>query len=417
MLKIYMQYVLLLLSVGIASGQTNKNPDLYKRLQVGDTFKAPISIELMRGDKKNIDWEKLADKVVLLDFFETSCSICIQMLPKLQALRDKHSDIFEVIVVSRQGKDELEKFFGGNSYLKEHKVNLPVIYADNYFRELFPHKTVPTGVLLYQGKVQAITMTGYITEESIGKLYRGESVFFPLKDDFGKLALSPDGDLEVNVPKLGVRFTGYQDGVPNRSWKFEKDSTSSLYKSSLYNMSIFNALKALYHKANPSQALYIPRMDRVVWKVRDSMRYYDFEADPQWKLANYICYERFDNSLRADSVQVRIIMEDFANFYGVKIYASQEKMPVLFLRPTEVVPNKALADQHLFVYKGSAVFAGFTDFSQKFPPIVDEVKSEVEIKIYGYTSLVELNKQLAAYGIKAELGEAEIDVLIVEEVL
>ena len=158
-------------------------------------------------------------------------------------------------------------------------------------------------------------------------------------------------------------------------------------------------------------------MDRVVWKLQDSTRYHNFDNDPAWDLANSICYERFDNKARPDSAQARIIMEDFTNFYGVKIYGRKQKMPVLFLKPTPILPFKAPADAAAMIYKGTAVFAGFTDFSQKFPPIMDEVKSELEIKIYSYNTLAELNLQLASYGIKAELGEAEIDVLIVEETL
>lgn len=174
----------------------------------------------------------------------------------------------------------MDKFFANNAYLKEHKVNLPVIYSDNYLRTLFPHLSVPTAVLLYKGKVRAITMSSYVTEEKIKKLYSGESVVFPLKDDFGKQEIQSEYQAANSLSKLGARFTGYQDGVPSRTWKFESDSSNGLYKSSFYNMPLFTALKTLYHKANPNLPLYVPRMERVLWNVRDSTIYYDFNADP-----------------------------------------------------------------------------------------------------------------------------------------
>lgn len=406
----------LFFGIGGLLAQSTNAPDLSRRLYVGDQFVAPKRTQLMRGTVKKIDWPKLENKVVLLDFFETSCGSCIQSMPKLMKLKEQYPDKFEVITVTWQDKATMDKFFANNTYLKENGVNLPVIYGDVHLKELFPHRMVPHVVLLYQGRVQAITSSSFISEGNILKLFNERSLDLPLKDDFGTWDLSTSSGSEINQSRMGTLITGYQDGVPYRAWTFELDSATGLYKSSLYNASIYTALLGLSAKANVKKSVYIPRMDRVVWKVKDSTKYHDFAADRYWRLKNAICYERFDAIQRTDSLQARVIMADFVGYYGLRVYASMQKMKVLLLKPTAIKPFNAPDDEKGMVYRGTTVFAGFTDLNEKFPPIVDHVKSDVEMRIFNYVTLEELNEQLAAYAIKAELGEEEIEVLVIEEI-
>lgn len=406
------------LSAGILIGQPKEAPDLSHAIHVGDTFEAPKAIQLMRGNTQKIDWKKLENKVVLLDFFETSCGTCIQTMPKLQKLKEQYPDQFEVIVVTWQDKLTMEKFFASNDYLKEHQVNLPVIYGDTYLKGLFPHRMVPHAVLLYKGKVQAITTSGFVTPESVLKLHREGSINLPLKDDFGKRDLLGKLGSTTNNFKLGTLITGYQNGVPYQTLTFEADNLTGLYKSSMYNTSIYSALLGLAARVNLKKTIYIPRMDRVVWKTNDPSKYYNFSnlTEEQWMVDNAICYERFDNKSRTDSMQARVILNDFANYYGLKVYTELRNMKVLVLDSTSFKPFKTLENIKAMTYLGTAVFAGFTDLSERFPPVVDKVKSDIKIEIYPYDTLEELNVQLAGYGIKAEMGFEEIEVLVIEEI-
>jgi thiol-disulfide isomerase/thioredoxin len=406
----------LFLGAGSLSAQSDKTPDLSKKLYVGDTFKAPRPMQVMRSATKKIDWKKLEGKVVLLDFFDTFCGTCIQTMPKLQKLKDQYPDKFEVITVTWQDKATMDKFFASNAYLRGHRVDLPIIYGDVKLKELFPHRMVPHAVLLFKGRVQAITSSTFISPDNILKLFNEGRIDLPLKDDFGTWDLSMRFTHEIDQLKMGTQITGYQDGVPYRAWTFELDSVTGLYKSSLYNASIYTALLGLSAKANVKKSVYIPRMDRVVWKVGDSTKYHNFTSDPEWRLRNAICYERFDTICRSDSLQARVIMEDFAGFYGLRVFSDMRKMKVLVLRPTEVKPYDAPLGAKGIVYRGSAVFAGFTDLTEKFPPIVDLVKSDAAMRIFEYDTLEELNRQLAACGIKAELDEEEIEVFVIAEI-
>lgn len=419
-MKNYSKFILLLLCTlffnNLVYAQKNQNVDFSKALQVGSNFVPPKKVQLMRGKDKSIDWEALQGKVVLLDFFSTSCGTCIQIMPHLQELEQKHPDKFKVIIVTTHDKATLEKFFATNVYLKEHKVNLPVIYADSYFHNLFPHISEPHEILLYQGKVQAITGSGSINEASILKLYADKTITLPLKDDYGKgNVLNQLNELEKAI-KAGVIFSGYQDGVPYQAWTFQRDSFTGLYKSSIYNASIYSALLSLTTRARIKDNNYIPRMDRVIWKVRDSSIYYNFDRkDDQWMLKHGVSYERYDIKERVDSVQARVILADFISFYGVRAYEGNKRMKCLILLPTSVSPYTGKAVTKTMTYSNSTVFAMFADYAGKFPPTIDRVNSKTEMKIGGYETLEELNAQLAAYGIKAEIAEADMKVLVIEE--
>ncbi|AIM36823.1 hypothetical protein KO02_09000 [Sphingobacterium sp. ML3W] len=400
----------------IVHGQQGKSVDFSKALKVGDTFIAPKQVQLMRGVESSIDWKTLKNKVVLLDFFSTSCGTCIQIMPHLQELEQKHPDKFKVIVVTAHDKATLEKFFETNAYLKKHKVNLPIIYADRYFHELFPHQTEPHGILLYQGKVQAITGSGSINETNILELYADKTIDLPLKDDYGKGSLLDQMDDVKTAVKAGVIFSGYQDGVPYQAWTFEKDSLTGLHKSSVYNTTLYSALLSLTTRAKIKDSSYIPRMERVIWKVKDSTQYYDFEDEQdEWVLKNGFSYERYDIRERPDSVQARLVLADFLSFFGVKAYEGKKLMNCLVLENGPIVPySGSLIDP--MSYTSSTTFSIFTDYLHKLPPVIDRVNKNLKMQIGSYETLDELNAQLGAYGIVGKIQLEEISVLVIEEV-
>ena len=406
-------YVLNYMSV---SAQQAKVYDLSQRLHVGDTFVPPSSVNLMRGKDSKIDWKALEDKVVLLDLFETSCGACIQIMPHLQELEEKHGDIFKVIIVTPEDKRVMTDFFKKNQYVKEHKVNLSVIYSDSYLRKLFPYKSIPQAVLLYKGKVQAITSSGFIDSDNILRLHKDGKIKLPLKDDFGKANLTADLSNAKEQIKAGVIFSGYQDGINSQPWKFELDSLTGLYKSSLYNMSIYGALLSLASKAKIKET-YLPRRDRVVWKVKDPNRFDNFSerTTDVWLVDNGISYERYDVNVRPDSIQARIIMDDFERLYGVRAYVGKKRMPCLVLKPDEIIPyhNKTT---EVMTYKGTKALSIFLDYGGNFPPAIDEIGRDDKIRLEPYENLEQLNRQLANYGMKGYIEERDIEVLIIEEI-
>ncbi|MGJ1325407.1 hypothetical protein ACR780_22320, partial [Sphingobacterium faecium] len=168
-------------------------------------------------------------------------------MPKLQKLQDKLKDKVQIITVGWQDQATLNKFYDSNAFLKEHQVNLPVIYSDVYLKERFPHQSVPHVIFLYQGKVQAITAGDVITEENILSLYQNGSIDLPLKDDFGKGNLMGIDKNSIQL-KGSVSLSGYQNGVPFESFRRGQDSITNLQKTSFYNVSVYSAVMSTWAK-------------------------------------------------------------------------------------------------------------------------------------------------------------------------
>lgn len=396
-----------------AHAQSDKKIDLSKSLKVGDFFVAPNAVQQIRGDGKVLNFPKLADKVVILDFFDTYCGTCIQTMPKLHKLQEKLKDKVQIISVSWQDRATLEKFFEKNEYLKENKVNLPVIYSDVYLKDRFPHKGVPHVVFLYKGKVQAITGNKLITEDHILDLYKNGKIDLPLKDDFGKGNLLGQTSGEVQIVGA-VSLSGYQNGVPFESFKRQVDSVSGLQKTSFYNSSIYSAVMSTWAKIK--KADYIPRSERLLLRVKDPNRYKDTaNIGDVWYMQNAISYERLDAIERTDSTQACIVLEDLHSFLGIRTYKMMKSIKCLILSPCPVRPYTGNVPLDGMTYDGSSVLAVMTDMGQQFPPVLDLVKSKMVIKLGAYNNLKELNEQLVSYGISASIGMGMQEVLVIEE--
>ncbi|MBB2951140.1 TlpA disulfide reductase family protein [Sphingobacterium sp. JUb56] len=412
-LKLIATTYLIMITVIYANGQTDRKTDLSKALKIGDTFVPPNAIQQMRGVGTGIDLNKLAGKVVILDFFDTYCGTCIQSMPKLQKLQNKLKDKVQIITVGWQDQATLNKFYASNQFLKENKVNLPVIYADSYLKERFPHQGVPHVVFLYKGKVQAITGSDFITEENILTLFENGTIDLPLKDDFGKGDLMGESKNGKQLTGM-VSLSGYQNGVPFESFRRQKDSLSELQKTSFYNVSIYSAVLSTWAKIE--KADYIPRPERLLLKVKNPNRYLDTSSMGNvWYTQHAISYERLDSITRTDSAQARIVLQDIHSFLGIRTYKKMHKMNCLILKPCPIEPYKGEAPLNAMAYDGSSVLAVMTDLGRQFPPVLDKVNTDTKITLGAYNNLQELNEQLAHYGIKAEIGIGEQEVLVIEE--
>ncbi|WP_418359735.1 TlpA family protein disulfide reductase [Sphingobacterium detergens] len=409
-------FILLVCCVSLGA-QPNFKPDLEKSLKVGDTFVAPKAVLSMRGDGKAIDWKKLEDKVILLDFFDSFCASCIKIMPKLQKLQEQYGDKIKVITVTWQDRQTMEKLFATNAYLKENKVNLPVIYNDSYLKGIFPHQGVPHEVLVYKGKVQAITSSEFITEQNLLKLYNEGNIDLPLKDDYGKADLFHKADLNTEKLKAGVMISGYQNGVPFQAWEFVQDTVTGQYKSSTYNNSFLAALRALANKAKINTSIYMPRKERVILNVKDTSIYDDFERKgfESWLINNGFCYERYDQFKRSDSAQARVILEDFRNFFGIHVFEAKHKIKTLVLKPCSPAKDARVMAPKITRINTSEALVLSLDYSEKFPPAKDKVNYKGIIELNPFDTLEQLNGQLVYYGIKAEIGMEEMDVLVIEE--
>lgn len=391
-----------------------KQIDRSQELKIGQVMPDMPVQPVLNYKQSNIDIKSFRDKVVILDFFDTFCTNCIAAMPKLQKLQNELGDKLQVILVTWQDQQTIEKFYQTNSFLKENKVKLPTIYSADLLRSYFPHTGVPHTAWLYHNKVQAITYSDFVNKETIETLYNNGTIELPLKSDFNEGLKEGRNVLE---PVIGsVKIAGYRDGVKPGGIQITFDSIANLQKTIFYNMDILGAYTAAWSKIK--KPIFLMKDERIVWKVRDSSRYQyskGTEGKNRWLLKNGITYERYDQIKRSESEQAQIILQDLNTFFGLDVYWTKKELPCLVIKKQKVDIGSISLLEKEGGLEGTAVLAFMLDYQGKFPPIVDEVAAKMNIHLDDYASVEKVNQQLKVYGLVLTKEIRPLDVLVFEE--
>ena len=121
--------------------------------------------QIYNSSKKTLQVKPAKNKVIVLHFLATYCSSCIAFTPKWQELKQRFGDSLEVILVSDEERERLERFeakkpgfFGA----------IPVLYNNSSLKEYFPFEYISHLVWINgEGRVAAITGTSYVTEKNM----------------------------------------------------------------------------------------------------------------------------------------------------------------------------------------------------------------------------------------------------------
>lgn len=394
-----------------AHAQNKHQTNFSQRLNVGDKIPQLDNSEVLFKSAKDIQLYS-NDKVVLLDFFDTFCTACIASLHKLQKLQDELKENLQIVMVTWQDKATIEKFWKSNAFIKENKIQLPVIYGDTLLRQFFPHTGVPHVAWLFRGHVQAVTFSEFINRDNILKLSKEGIISLPLKWDFNDATLIKDVEAKSLLGE--VKLTGFQDGRPTQSYSYSLDSTSGFYKTSIINQSIIAAYTTAYSEIFKPK--FILRPERIELLVADSSKFDNFNSfvtSQVWLSQNGICYERLDKHPRNPIEQARLVLDDLDRFLNIKVYWAKKMRKVWAIKGTFHKSDKMVKGNKI----SSTDFLAFgIDMQNKYPIVIDLVDVKESFILPSYKNLQELNEGLANYGLQIVEEQREIDVLVFEEV-
>lgn len=80
-------------------------------------------------------------KPIILDFFATSCSSCIGLLPHLDELQKAYEDSLKILVVTNESESHIRKFLKTNPIVRD--IDLTFIVEDTALNALFQYRTIP----------------------------------------------------------------------------------------------------------------------------------------------------------------------------------------------------------------------------------------------------------------------------------
>ncbi|WP_312788931.1 TlpA disulfide reductase family protein [Sphingobacterium sp.] len=413
-MKIHLIFIIVLFANNLF-GQHNGKGNEY--LNVGDRFEVNSSFSVLNYNSTKVDLNKFKDKIIVLDFFDTYCVSCIEGMPKLQEMQQQMQDKIQVLMVTWQSKEVIEKFYRNNGFLKEKKVKLPTIVSDTNFKKLFPHQGVPHTVLIYKGKVQAITYPDYVKPKFINELWKNGKINLPVKDDYKVDNTNNTGGL--NGVKGTVLLTGYQQGLQEKGGlNITLDTASGMYTSYFNNVGVLRAYIAMYsYMAKPQ---FLVNDQRIQWKVADKSKYeYKENSGGQhiWLNEHGICYKRTSYRKMELPELAKAVVQDLNSLLGLKVYWGKEAKDCLVIRKLDKIDDKLAKPTNGQVIESLSVLTFLMDYSGEYPIVIDESGYTSSIEISTYNSVDELNEQLNAYGLEMVKAKRDVDVLVVEEAI
>lgn len=151
-------FALLIISKSVIQAQTGYAVgDMTADFQVNKILNAAVS---------SSSFQRMKDRLLVIDFFGTWCVPCVRALPKLSALQEKYKDNLSILLVANEPEQKLVNFIS-----RRNGFSLPVVVdEEEVFTKRFQPPSYPYTVIIGKhGNVIAIPAQEEMTEENIAK--------------------------------------------------------------------------------------------------------------------------------------------------------------------------------------------------------------------------------------------------------
>lgn len=149
-------------------------------LKVGDALPDFVLSRVLNRASGSFAPAEAAGKVLVLEFWSTTCSPCIPALEKLAALQQRYPNELQVVGISTDSEARLQKF------LAKRPLTVPLASAPgaDEINKLFPHRIISHTVVVDKNRrVMAITSPEQFTEAALREVVAGWPVHLKLKQD------------------------------------------------------------------------------------------------------------------------------------------------------------------------------------------------------------------------------------------
>jgi len=165
--------LLVLVSPGASFGQ----------LSIGNRFSGRDFNHVINLSANHIDISSLKNKLIILDFWGTGCTECVEAFPHLDSVQKIYGDKIQIVLVNQSTEDSTRNFFARHRRIKI-PYGIPLITQDSILsKDMFPHVRVPIHVWLDSNKTIIHITEGYnLTEQHINDYLSGKS--FRIKERY-----------------------------------------------------------------------------------------------------------------------------------------------------------------------------------------------------------------------------------------
>lgn len=200
-------------------------------------------------------------KVLVLEFWSTTCSPCIPALEHLSALQQRHPNELQVVGISPDSEARLQKF------LTKRPVAVPLASAPDPkqdINQLFPHRVNPHTVVIDRNqRIVAITSPEQFDEKALGEVVAGRPVHLKVKQDV--MNAEPMSFFAMDsTTRYGVNVRPFIQGLPGMMHP-ERSGPFARRRLTAINVDPVSLFQIAYEVQN----------QRVLNQLPDSLRQYN----------------------------------------------------------------------------------------------------------------------------------------------
>lgn len=411
-------------------------------LKPGDPLPDIAISKIFNGPKTSGNTRDYKGKLLIIDFWATSCSGCVAALPKMEALQKQFGQKIMILPVSYEPENTVSTFWKKNKYTKN--LTLPSVVEDKLFASYFKHLTIPHEVWVYKGKVIGVTVPEYVDAANIEKVLSGKQPVWPLKNDFysfngAETPLFKLNSGQVDTVNTFIRYaaiSGYREGVNADGFSggsgIVRDKKKKTVRVFFLNQPIFTSYILNWMKVvKPGQLVkssFMVDSNQIVWEVTDRSRYQHqtgigYRQD--WIRKYGICFESVDpDTGQTDPEVYRSVIAKMDALLGLHVRWEKRKEKVLvlklnagsgLLKSGEKVSSDANEPEQNNQTPGNIVWQ--LNQYQHNPYVFDETKytGNIDVNITAWTDIEAIRKALKPYGLELKEEERMVDKLVFTE--
>lgn len=377
-------------------------------------------------------------KYIILDFWNSGCSSCVDSWPRLLELQSKYKDKLQIILVNpKQKNDLIQKLFSKRKNLTGLKMNLASSSGDIRLLELFPHSGVPFIVW--------ISTNGLVVGKSLGSSVNEKNIEDFINNRDMKLPIYVPFNERVNVD-FDNPFFFFDKGSPNDALNHsifktanpkvnpvtiitrEKDISKGNVQATAANTSILNMYRLAYSQDNILGSFRGHPLNRTVLDVSDKHKYTGKNEHKEFINEYRFTYQFFSKrSLTRQEIK-KEMQKDLDRYVGLQAGFEKRKVPCYVLTAIrhdkisyeEGDSTRKLTDSGLEL--NNITIDNFLEglaYHYHELPVLDETGFAERLGRIEFRGNVlnfeELNKGLKRYGMALTIEDREIDILVIKE--
>lgn len=204
-----------------------------QRIKTGQQVPDMILHKVINNPSGILNLKDYRGKVLVLDFWATWCSPCLAAFAKTEKLVDKLGDKIQILPVTYQSYQEVEKTV---TRLRRHnglKMIMPMVIADTLLQGYFPHNALPHYVWINKkGIVVAVTDADAVSEENLNAVAADKQISVAMKVDvktpyrIEEMLIAQNTTINTKPVKYQSAITTYIEGLPSSYTVFPVDSVN-----------------------------------------------------------------------------------------------------------------------------------------------------------------------------------------------